>query len=181
MRCTEAQMQLLRCRNEAELSQRTVLARHLRGCPQCRRGWQQAQALNGLLAALPDALPDAGFTQLVMAEIWREPSLAPPAAASVRAAAGQGRGLVAALAWGPAAAAQVADWTLAMITTFAVSALVIALLSNGGAVKSLQPLLQLAPARIAALTAWLPDLGASIMTLTDRLLTLLNSLQLPAF
>lgn len=165
MRCQEVQTQLLLCRSEQDLQARSALQRHVQTCRDCRRAWEEAQALNLLLSGLPLDLPEDGFTQRVMAGVWAEPRVTP-----IELRTGQRRpwgGVAGALFRGPAVAAQVADWTLAMVTTLAVFSLGVSAVFNDPLAKVAAE----APRLLTPLLDWLPRAGLSAMGLVEKFLS----------
>lgn len=165
MRCQEVQTRLLLCRSEQDLQARPALHRHIQTCRECRRAWGEAQGLNRLLSGMPLDLPGDGFTQRVMAAVWAEPPFTTPAPHSRQHR--HWGGFAGGLSRGPAVTAQVADWTLAMVTTFAVFSFGVSTVFND----------RLAQAAVEAgrlltpLLDWLPRAGLSALALVEKFLT----------
>jgi len=160
MRCPEAEVQLLLCRSNEDLLARPALRRHVQQCSRCRATWDEAQALNGLLADLPADLPDEGFAWRVLDLVRQEPPL--PAAA--RSLEGERR-------LGLAGLPRLTDWALAMATTFAVFTLGFSLALN----SRMDLAAQAGPGALNAVSSWFPRLGWLMVDYAQRLVVFLGA------
>ncbi len=160
MRCPEAEVQLLLCRSNEDLLARPALRRHVQQCSRCRATWDEAQALNGLLADLPADLPDEGFAWRVL-DLVRQEGPLPPAA---RSHEGEHRLRLAGLP-------RLTDWALAMATTFAVFTLGFSLALN----SRMDLAAQAGPGALNAISSWFPRLGWLVVDYAQRLVVLLGA------
>lgn len=161
MRCQEAEVQLLLCRSDADLAARPALGRHLAQCPGCRAAWEEARALNGLLAELPADEPDEGFAWRVLDRVRQEG----PLESEVRRPSGRRRfGLTAVLP-------RLTDWTLAMATTFAVFTLGFSLALN----TRVDLAAHAGPGALSAVSSWFPRLGWLMVDYAQQIVALLGA------
>ncbi|MGE5590054.1 MAG: hypothetical protein ACM3ZA_05500 [Bacillota bacterium] len=161
MRCQEAEVQLLLCRSDDDLAARPALGRHVAQCPRCRAAWEEARALNQLLADLPADVPDEGFAWRVLDRVRQEEPLRP----AVQGSADRRR-------FSPAAIVpRLTDWALAMATTFAVFTLGFSLALN----SRVDLTAQAGPGALNAVSSWFPRLGWLMVDYAQQIVALLGA------